>query len=841
MATTFTCANPERLQRLRSTAAANAIDHLVVVDGEDVPQQLRQRVVLVRLLTADGVDAIDTRNVRIHGGVRVVDPGLRWAVRLADLDPDTVDPSLSSDQREHLSQLRAERAATGDQWLIAMVEQRGDHSRYRLLLRDGTQPPEGFDPVLSEIEFSFVAACPWPFDCELGDDCPTEPIEHPELDYLARDFASFRQLMFDRMALLAPDDASRHAAELRTTLVETVAYVADQLAYFQDAVATEAYLGTCRTRPSLRRHARALGYRVRQGCNARTFIHLELDDHVEVGGTPPAAGSEPVAPLRPGTMFLTRLSRAGPVVAPVELAEALAEGPAVFEAVEAPLWFTDAHNTIAFHTWGDEDCCLQRGATEADVVDDGRLRLSPGDFVVLEQTRAPRTGIEADADPERRHVVRLVTISEPLTDPLEPDLTVRRLRWHDDDALTFPLVLTLGELPVAVARANLVLADHGHTVVEPSVPLEHWGNQARIRATLARRGLTWAAPIDGAAGATTAIRQDPRAADPIVTLTGEGERWTPVTDLLASPASARAFVVEPEHDGLTRLRFGDDVLGRRPADVDQFSATYRIGNGPEGHVGAESLGHVVADVATVDAALTAAVVDVRNPVAAVGGVAAESVEEVRRDAPQAFRVQQRAVTTADWAEVAERLPGVQRAVADQRWTGSWNTVYVTVDPVAGTSFTALRDDLVAHLEPFRLAGYDIEVTAPAYAALDIVLTVCVDARHFPADVLRALHREFSTAVLPDGRRGFFHPDAFTFGDSVWLSQVIARCMAVPGVVWVDATPSPGGNRFTRWGAAQGTEVDDGRIRIGPLEIARCDNDPAAPDHGRIAFLLEGGA
>jgi hypothetical protein len=44
-------------------------------------------------------------------------------------------------------------------------------------------------------------------------------------------------------------------------LVETLAYVGDHLSYTQDAVATEAYLGTARRRTSLRRHARLLDYR----------------------------------------------------------------------------------------------------------------------------------------------------------------------------------------------------------------------------------------------------------------------------------------------------------------------------------------------------------------------------------------------------------------------------------------------------------------------------------------------------------------------------------------------------------------------------------------------------
>jgi hypothetical protein len=843
MPASYACRNPGRLERLRGQTAFNAIDHLVVVDGPAVPDGLRQRVLLVKLLLAAGVGALGPDQVQVTGGVRVRDPAVRSAVRLADLDP-SADPSLSPEERDYLAALQAE-TADANTWLIVMVERYGDDSLYRLLLREGTAPPAGFDPVLSEINFSFKVECSSPFDCQDGDSFPVQPEDQPPLDYLARDFASFRRLMFDRMTLIAPADTSRDPAALRTALVETLAYAGDRLAYFQDAVATEAYLGTARTRPSVRRHARLLDYAMHEGCNARAFVQLTLGEGTEVAGTS----------LRAGARFLTRLPSGPPALAPDEVAEALSQGPAVFEALAAPDTFAAANNAIAFHTWGDADCSLLEGATEATVVDDGGLRLAPGDYLLLEQTRSPETRLEADADPARRHVVRLATVDDPppLNDPLFPGMKARTLTWHERDALPFPLVLTVGEQPVAVARGNLVLADHGLTVADEALAIEGWGNQRGLRATLARRGLSWTQAVPAGAAdelsAAEAIHQDPRVARPSIVVHGEGEVWTPVRDLLGSPASARALVVEMETDGRARLRFGDDAMGRRPAnvdgrwpeDADAFRATYRIGNGPEGNLGAEAVGHLVADPAFVDGALSAAVTAVRNPLPTQGGQDEERIDEVKRYAPHAFRVQQRAVTEADWVEVAQRHPAVQRAVARLRWTGSWQTVYVTVDPVAGTTFEELGPELGDWLEPFRLAGYDLEIAAPVYLPLDIVVTVCVDGDHFREDVAEVLYQEFSTGPLPDGRQGFFHPDRFTFGDSVWLSQVVARCMAVPGVAWVDTTPAPAGNRFKRWGAPQGPEVEEGRIRPGDLEIVRCDNDRNAPEHGRIAFTMEGGA
>src|SRR5262249_56085651 len=95
-----------------------------------------------------------------------------------------------------------------------------------------------------------------------GGVCPPETAPPLQLDYLAKDYASFRRLMLDRMAALAPSWRERHAADLGITLVEVLAYATDYLSYRQDAVATEAYLGTARRRTSIRRHARLVDYRM---------------------------------------------------------------------------------------------------------------------------------------------------------------------------------------------------------------------------------------------------------------------------------------------------------------------------------------------------------------------------------------------------------------------------------------------------------------------------------------------------------------------------------------------------------------------------------------------------
>ncbi len=163
-------------------------------------------------------------------------------------------------------------------------------------------------------------------------------------------------------------------------------------------------------------------------------------------------------------------------------------------------------------------------------------------------------------------------------------------------------------------------------------------------------------------------------------------------------------------------------------------------------------------------------------------------------------------------------------------------MFVTVDRRGGRPVdAAFEQTLLAFLDPFRMAGCDLEIDSPRYVALDVALTVCVAPHTFRALVKQALLDAFGNRDLPDGSRGFFHPDNFTFGQPVYLSQVIARAMAVPGVLSVMSV-----DRFQRYGDDPHGEIGQGFLPIHRLEIARLDNDPSAQENGRLAFTLQGG-
>jgi hypothetical protein len=103
-----------------------------------------------------------------------------------------------------------------------------------------------------------------------------------------------------------------------------------------------------------------------------------------------------------------------------------------------------------------------------------------------------------------------------------------------------------------------------------------------------------------------------------------------------------------------------------------------------------------------------------------------------------------------------------------------------------------------------------------------------------AHVKAALLERFSNRVAPDGRLGFFHPDNLSFGQSMYLSALVAAAQALEGVESVQVT------KLQRLFEGPARELDTGVLPLGPFEVARADNDPNFPERGRIAFMLRGG-
>lgn len=296
-----------------------------------------------------------------------------------------------------------------------------------------------------------------------------------------------------------PDWKERHVPDIGIALVEVLAHVGDHLSYYQDAVATEAYLDTARKRISVLRHARLVDYSLHEGCNARAWVCVDTKSDLP--------------PLDPKDVYFITgfndiLQVAGNVLSEDDLRKIASSLYEVFEPMidqgksetnqgkpetDQKIRIYGAHSELNFYTWSNKACCLPRGATRATLVGelikdkeskepcgkpdnqpeqkvaqpeqsaaqqdveqseqatsqqgkdkDGdpppKLHLNPGDVLIFEEIKGPETGHRGDADPKHRHAVRLTTV-EAGKDRLY-NKPVVEISWAEEDALPFPLCLS---------------------------------------------------------------------------------------------------------------------------------------------------------------------------------------------------------------------------------------------------------------------------------------------------------------------------------------------------------------------------------------------------------------
>ncbi|HMC48251.1 MAG TPA: baseplate J/gp47 family protein [Caballeronia sp.] len=251
-----------------------------------------------------------------------------------------------------------------------------------------------------------------------------------------------------------------------------------------------------------------------------------------------------------------------------------------------------------------------------------------------------------------------------------------------------------------------------------------------------------------------------------------------------------------------------------------------------GNVGRDTLVHVIAQPGLI--------AHVRNPLPAAGGVDGETIQHIQQSAPYAFNTQLRCVTEDDYGDQAELIDSVEEARGTFRWTGSWYTAFVSTEASGGNEpDAALLAAVKQGLELKRMAGTDLEVEGAVIVGLDIAFEICVAADHFRSDVRDALLQLFISGNQCNGQPGLLAPARFTFGETLYLSPLIAAAQGVEGVIAV--TPL----KFRRMDAS-GVDnplvdgVARGYLTMARLEIAHCDNDPNRLDLGRFALTMDGG-
>jgi len=232
---------PDRLAALLASTTLNGVDFIQITAAD-------QRSLRVHFLNAVTVDGTLTGPITITGGE---------SVPTVPIEPIAAADWAVDDEGRPTLDLHTPFA--------------GDFSFYTL-----TVPSSALDSYYAQVRFTFKAGCPSNLDCQSAPECEPPPAGGPAIDYLAKDFGSFRQALLDYSAITYPQWVERDEPDLGMLLVEMVSAAGDDLSYLQDRIANEATLATATQRCSVVRHARLVDYEPGPATSASAMVQVDV-------------------------------------------------------------------------------------------------------------------------------------------------------------------------------------------------------------------------------------------------------------------------------------------------------------------------------------------------------------------------------------------------------------------------------------------------------------------------------------------------------------------------------------------------------------------------------------
>jgi hypothetical protein len=794
-----------------------------------------------------------------EGPPAAVSPAL--VTRLATAAGDIVLPIVARRWRRVLS-FGAPRVV-----LELEVDEPGGFEPYRLTL---THPR--IDILAGTILFDFKQACPTGFDCEVDPDCPGDPLVDVPIDYLARDFHSIRAALLDFAAARYPDWREPLEADSAVMLMEIMAALGDEFAYQQDRIDAETRFATATQRASLAALAKLVDYRIGRGVPASGDLMVTAKPP---GGTlaadtlfwarPDASSWLPFSTI--AALWVHPRWNLFDVHNPDPEQDCLGHGvttlmlkSAIHVAGETPFGI------------GREDFLVNRRFPKkifilSDPADPARpKRAIPVHITAIEEftdnliltgglptfvtqihwDEAEATAVELPFD-GLKVAMNIVPVAagEAVTEYFrtggEADLAARY------PGLDPELLARMKRLPPAVEREGPIERDRsGRDIVF------RYGLRATEHQSL-RHGAD--GMPDGLALEEVVPPPVPPSPLPLddADLFGQfvhATHWTYFDDLLEGDLDTQSYTLEPglwrtvrtyelpfgefeyqdyaSNSGWT-IRFGCGDFGQAPDYGAILKARYATDPGIVANVASESLGLTPPPGAVVPPAVAALVQSATNPLPFGNARAEENAATTRLLAPEAYRAEpRRAVRPEDYSAIIERQRFVQRASSTTRWTGSWSTDFVAVDPRASIELSPAQATTVAReIDCVRLAARDARRVDADYLDIDIELLVCVAADAYAGDVVEALTEAIAAP-------GFFSPDNFTFGTPLIRSSLEAAAQAVPGVRFVDAI------NIRVQGQGDWGPFTEPELKAAPGQIIRLQNDPDRAALGILRIKPHGG-
>jgi len=614
--------------------------------------------------------------------------------------------------------------------------------------------------------------------------------ENNSIDYMAKDYESFKTLLLQLASKKFPDWHEKTEADIRMVLIDLFSYVADELSYYQDRIANEAFLRTARKRDSVSSLLSLIDYRLHNGCSAQTFLNITVNE----------------------ISFL----------------------PKGFQVSNKTL---SGHQKIVFET--DRDYSLYPSQNKIKLFFDVKKnKLEKGSTSALLLNHF--SGLKKDdyimfQNSENCEVICLDD---------EPELIELSLSKNEFDRSDLDSTLSQNEIPKSIKQpvtkiswsrndylrnnydvnstiyANILKITQGQTN-EKSEILKSGSNPSQKHYKLKQNSIAFVSDS-----------LTPYLAKSTVQVWVDGKPWKEVYRLREMNSFDECYRISIDDEDSCLITFGD---GKQPFPWSTITARYKIGMGRKGNVGSKIL-------TEFDSKKFPFIKNVTNLLPAKGGVDKQSLEDAKIRGPKTLKIQERAVTPEDYSKlIKKQFPIISQIQTRFSHNGGWNTLEILLDMKNNIEpDKRILKELKIFIDKIRMIGYDAKISLTEYISPEIEISIFLEKNFIKTEVESKLNFLLGDKEDETGNRGFFHPENFSFGDSIYISKLYDVIENIHGVDYAII------NKFkistspyipTEDGKDEATirNLKRGFIPVNERNVLRLDNNPLYPEHGSLVL------
>ena len=205
------------------------------------------------------------------------------------------------------------------------------------------------------------------------------------------------------------------------------------------------------------------------------------------------------------------------------------------------------------------------------------------------------------------------------------------------------------------------------------------------------------------------------------------EQYTLYTDILNVDGNSRLFLLEEVTDQRYEVRFGDGILGKKPASGSTIEVSYIVSGGREGN---GAVNFTFSGILKDNNAnpITSGLSALRTISAAQNGDDIETLDSIKYLAPRVYSSQFRAVTAADYKGlipyIFTNIDSVTAYGGEELDPPEYGKVFISIKPRGANTLSQItKEEISRSLKQYSIAGIKPELIDLKYLFVEFDTTI----------------------------------------------------------------------------------------------------------------------